>query len=525
MTINLTEEQKTVIEAFKDGVLNGTEGGFIMTLIGNAGCGKTTIMSQLKNIAQFCAPTNKAARVLNRKGCKATSFASAMFKLDGDKDNPADAERGWNPSHDVVLVIDEASMLGSHELDCLEYMALHYSWKVLLVGDNFQLPPVGLKQGEKQFFERGYKTYRLTKVFRQAGGSEILTWATALRKSTKLIAPAVSKGEVELATKSVALRQYVEDLKTGVDCTAVMWKNFDRVQTNLWIRKKLGYKAAVVDGEHLLSIANATADRDDDDYCYKNGEDIVISGNVTITDIREIAVSSGFKTLDKAHPEKAVFFDTVIGGKVVQNVLLPETQAATVYHRNIDVAAVPKEYTMWVQRRGRNVQIFRPDVNIFTYGYAITAHKAQGGQWEKVYLLQNSTIPGDTQRWLYTAVTRASKQLVVSDSATGAPTDWAMIENLCGETATTATVENKTEIDTITSNEYFAKKISKLTAQQIATLAGRVIATAKVAKEKFPSDSADDSEFVDWILQHTKQDVADNAALVLEAAKLFEIRI
>lgn len=523
--INLTEEQKVVIEAFRDSVLNGTE-GFIIALIGNAGCGKTTILSQLKNIAQFCAPTNKAARVLNGKGCKATSFASAMFKLDGDKDNPRDPERGWSPVKEVVLVVDEASMLDSHSLDCLEYMAANYGWKVLLVGDNFQLPPVGLKKGDKQFFERGYKTYRLTRVFRQFGGSEILTLATALRKSAKLITPIASKGEVEIVNKATALKQYVEDLKNNIDCTAVMWRNIDRVNTNIWIRKKLGYTEPIVCKEHLLSIANATSGNDEDYLYLKNGEDIVMTDQVKITDARKISISTGWKTLGEKIQEDAVFFETVHNDKIVKNVLLPKTQAATVYHRNIDITTVPEEYTTWVQKRRRYVQVFRPDVNIFTYGYAITAHKSQGGQWEKVYLLQNSTIAGDAQRWLYTAVTRASKKLVISDSLSGQSIDWSVIEKLCGDTATVKTPkENKEEVDAICSNEYFAKKISKLTAEQIATLAGRVIATAKVAKEKFPNDTADDSEFVNWILQHSKQDVADNAALVLEAAKLFEIRI
>lgn len=526
--INLTEEQKTIIEAFKNGVLNEDK-GFIMALIGNAGCGKTTIMSQLKNVAQFCAPTNKAARVLNKKGCKATSFASAMFKLDGDKDNPVDPERGWDPTRNAVLVVDEASMLDNHSLNCLEYMAANYGWKVLLVGDNFQLPPVGLKTGDKQFFERGYKTYRLTKVFRQVGGSEILTLATALRKLTKLMVPIASKGEVEILHKAEALKQYVEDLKSGVDCTAVMWKNQNRVNTNLWIREKLGYDVPVVRNEHLLSIANATtSDEQNEDLYLKNGEDIILTDDIKITEIGKIEVSSGWRTQGEKITEDAIFFETNHHGKTVKNVLLPKTQAATVYHRNIDIATVPTEYTTWVQRRGRNVKIFRPDVNIFTYGYAITAHKAQGGQWEKVYLLQNSTIAADAQRWLYTAITRAASKLIISNSVTGQPTEWTVIEKLCGDTATATTTPVKTpeaEVDAISANEYFAKKIAKLTVTQIATMAGRVVATAKVAKAKFPHNSAENSEFVDWVLQHTVQDVADNAALVLEAAKLFEIRI
>jgi hypothetical protein len=109
------------------------------------------------------------------------------------------------------------------------------------------------------------------------------------------------------------------------------------------------------------------------------------------------------------------------GNKEIPILLLPAIDKPSVYHAQILKAAressnreLYNALSGWIFSTNRGAEKLSPALTIGTYGYAITAHKSQGSQWEKVFVNQNYSAPGsDAARWFYTAITRAAKEVEV----------------------------------------------------------------------------------------------------------------
>ena len=107
-------------------------------------------------------------------------------------------------------------------------------------------------------------------------------------------------------------------------------------------------------------------------------------------------------------------------------IVLPDVEKPSIYHAQFCSLEkfFPPEWYDKNCNRGRNE--LSKGVSIATYGYAITAHKSQGGQWRKVFVRQDAFR--DNARWLYTAITRATEQLILT-SDTEHKISWESIEN------------------------------------------------------------------------------------------------
>lgn len=436
-SVTLSDEQKSVIRQITED-FKGKK--VTRLLVGNAGVGKTTVLYVLtvalstfcgavanRNMA-ICAPTNKAARVLIEKGLKSARTIHDVFLSPTQKGNTVTfGARNTLREPYKFVVVDEASMVDDKILDDLDAYQKDFGTNFLFVGDNFQLPPV--KSSTNDAFSRYSKNvYALTKVFRQAKGSEILDYATALRTIKTPFVPATTKGQVEIMGGKEVVNEYFAALKDGKSAVAIVYRNDTRNRVNALTRAALGYKDPVVEGEHVICVANV-------DNSFQNGEEFELHD---IEKVEPITVTVNGRNQNGFYVEDR-------HGK---HLLLPESDSAAVYHQQVQgIKGIDTKYLLYPNRYTKKQELAK-SVHVIYYGYAITAHKSQGSQWDEIFLLEIADRDNAT-RWLYTAVTRAAKRLVIFNSDVSKT--WAQINTAIGVTEKEeVTMEDR---NTITINE------------------------------------------------------------------------
>lgn len=275
-----------------------------------------------------------------------------------------------NPDSEVrdldLLIIDECSMVGTDMGQDL----LSFGTKVLVLGDPAQLPPVA----SGGFFTDQKPDYMLTSIHRQAENDPIIHLATMVRGGK-----ALSKGEYGLS-RVISKAKLEPDLPMAQD-QLICGRNATRHAINRRCRELLGYDAGqvVVEGEkvvclrnnHELGILNGTlwsVEWSDADQL----DPTQLATEIVTMHLSEHGVTNGNHTAASA-------WAAAFGG---------------------DVKSIP-----WWDRR---------DHEEFDYGYALTCHKSQGSQWNHVMVFdESSTFRDDSVRWLYTAITRAAKSVIV----------------------------------------------------------------------------------------------------------------
>jgi len=373
----------------------------VFYLYGYAGTGKTSIALHLTEGIDgkviFAAFTGKAASVMRKRGCSgAQTLHSLLYNvkkasqqriLDLENEraelmqeagpegiDPRDLARierdlkearqasnkpNWelNPfsaARDAALiVIDECSMVDAR----LGADLRSFGKPILVLGDPAQLPPV---KGAG-FFNVDKPQVMLTEVHRHALDNPVLHLATKVRKGERL--EPGSYGESRIVARS--------ELQGGetLDYDQILvGRNATRQLANRAMRQRLGYAGTYpIEGEKLVCLKNSREDG------FLNGTIWYVNSCHGDADSVELTITSDEGT-----------------GPV-------ETLAYSEPFRYEDAP-----------RWGGG------GLNEFTYGYALTTHKAQGSEWEKVYIVDESSIArGDAGRWLYTAITRASEKLLL----------------------------------------------------------------------------------------------------------------
>jgi exodeoxyribonuclease-5 len=381
----------------------------VYTLFGYAGTGKTTLAQHLAatsdGLTLFAAYTGKAASVLRQKGCAgASTLHSLLYEVSEHakeelnrlleelnelpKDAPSierrelegmivderrriarprfsrnDASQVQNAS---LVVLDECSMVNSQ----LAYDLLSFKKKVLVLGDPAQLPPV--KGGG--FFTNKTPDLLLTEIHRQALDNPIVRWATEIREGRSV--PYGDEGAArKIRKEDISMRDLAllgAQLLTG--------KNETRRKLNTACRTALGYTGAYP----------------------KKGERLVILRND-----RNAGVLNGVtcETLDEAVYDTE-FMDGSFGMRLAYEGREIEVEMDC---QHFDAYGDPKigELPDGSYDRGTIPADF---------GYALTVHKSQGSQWDHVALCDDGFAKWDPtmrKRWMYTAVTRAAKQLLI----------------------------------------------------------------------------------------------------------------
>lgn len=344
----------------------------VFRLFGYAGTGKTTLARELAESARglvlFGAFTGKAAYVLRKKGCEgARTIHSLIYKLD-DAQDQVEPRFVLNPDSDVrsagLVIIDEVSMVGED----LARDLLSFGKRVLVLGDPAQLPPV---RGAG-FFTNAAPDVMLTEVHRQAEGSPIIRMATTIREGGSL-----DRGE--FGSSKVVPRAAITAGEIMATDQVLVGLNRTRHAFNRRIRELRGFGGdAPQVGERVICLRN---DRNKH----------LLNGSMwTVRETKRLRKQD--RGLDRSR-------------------YIIEPDDAEDGARGVDIT-VQNEF--W---RGAEDELAWEDkkgTDEFTFGYAITCHKAQGSQWPSVVVFdESSAFRDDRSRWLYTAITRAAEAVTV----------------------------------------------------------------------------------------------------------------
>jgi len=406
---DLTKEQSVAAEEIKRW-LNDPHSNWMMSMSGFAGTGKTYLLQRLINDGVHdkiicCAPTGKAASVLQSKleGVYVRTIHQALYipnsrslaaldalqadllqangskaresieaKIIIEKKRLAREEVTFRGKDDPevgpgkFVIVDESSMVPTHILDDMEKTGC----KALFVGDSGQLPPVN---GANWFLSRKHDA-SLTTIQRQAEGSPIIRLSQQIREGRCRPEDFADVGGVcRIIPKDKLSKEewlLADQVLTG--------SNASRCKINRFFRKQLGYTSPDPRaGEKLICLKNDWRHRPP----FINGAQMVTTADAIqgVEGMCLSAIYDGVEILAEAYCE---------------------------YHTRklYDPSLVedPPEF-----RRG----LLEVD-----YGYAITVHKSQGSEWGKVIVADDKMQAANVkfrQRWLYTAVTRASESLTI----------------------------------------------------------------------------------------------------------------
>ena len=426
----------------------------IFILQGYAGTGKTTL---LKGVLDYLdsierpyatmASTGRAARVMSLKtGRLATTIHSTVYVLDREKSVVSEEKktlsfklRKNSDPDETIYFIDEASMIADRnevnpnlQFDDGKFLGHIFSYagnrKIVFIGDNAQLPPVNCSFSAALSADYIQTTYRLpvihvslTEVKRQANSSGIIDNATDLRKKLFAVSPpplslnAQQRKDIIVPNNIwIAINGYVNLVKrAGVEKSIfIAFSNGSVHYLNNQIRKGLYSEPdpPLQIGEWLMVNQNNTPTG------LSNGQHVrLLSFNDRGENIGEVylldAVVQDPETDEKYNVKivKNTLFGVATGLTVTQEKALTIDFAIRMRHQNIKPKTDVYVNNMMTDKR------FNP--LILKFGYAITCHKAQGGEWNNVFINLEPAFTNIDRagqyRWLYTAITRAARQLII----------------------------------------------------------------------------------------------------------------
>ena len=371
----LTDEQERALAAILDWYADPKRQEFY--LAGYAGVGKSFLVDtalrrlrekyRVKNVPT-AAFTGKAANVLRKRGVEAQTIHSLIYILDDqdDEDGPTFRLNEWGPARDAdLIVLDECSMIDERMADDLR----SFGKKLLVIGDPGQLPPV---RGQGAFTNRPPDAM-LTEIKRQAADNPIIDLATRARKGQPLPLGNYGQG-VRVVPYDANAGAYVYDAETQVICGVhrVRWTLTRR------IRNWLGYTSRRPEpGETVL--------------CRRNNHQRGIF-NGQFGEMRSLSPLPG--------KDKPLHLATV---------LMEEQQEPLTL--NVHPYLFDEHYH---GRQERPERRRRTEVNHFDFGHVLTCHSAQGSQFPRVTVIDDSrAFREDAAKWLYTAITRAESGLTI----------------------------------------------------------------------------------------------------------------
>ena len=443
-----TEEQENALNSFSNFLLSPSSEK-IFVLRGYAGTGKTSLVSALVKtlgeVGRKCvllAPTGRAAKVFSLYSHHpAYTIHRRIYRqrvFSGDMEN---FTLNTNLHRQTLFIVDEASMIANEGLsgasfgtgrlldDLIEYVYSVPGCSLMLVGDTAQLPPVGEEQSPAlsvpvlQGYGLEVTECLLTQVVRQAADSGILYNATLLRHSIMKDAcfglPSVRIGKFP-DVKVIQGGDLIEAIsdsydKVGMDETIIICRSNKRANLyNRGIRNTILYREDELNAGDVLMVAK-------NNYFWGadcKELDFIANGDVAVVRrVRRVREMYGFRFADVVlrFPD---YGDLELEVTLLLDTLhtdfpsLPREQGEKLFE------AVFEDYAHLSSKRERIKKIKEdPYYNALQvkYAYAVTCHKAQGGQWQRVFLdqgyLTDEMVSPDYYRWLYTAFTRATETL------------------------------------------------------------------------------------------------------------------
>ncbi|WP_298061992.1 AAA family ATPase [uncultured Rikenella sp.] len=446
-----TEEQKKLIDALGEYLASGDESA-VFLINGYAGTGKTTVIGALvRTLRQMeipcvlMAPTGRAAKVMSRyAGAEAYTIHKTIYR----ERTAGGAEGGhfdlnFNKSHDTLYIIDEASMLtgraafggegavfGTGDLieDMFDYIRLGRNNKVILVGDQAQLPPVGYDHSPAldPAYMGKYGTvwnFTLSEVVRQQDGSGILHNATEIRSLIEAGVAGIPRFRTDFPDiKRLESSELIDEIDScygryGQAETAIVTRSNKRANHyNQGVRRTiLDYDEEIGSGDMLMVVKN--------NYHYVEGDpnarmDFIANGDIArVHRIYKTQEKYGFR-FAYAELEFPDYDDYRLECWLLLDVLYSDAPSLSREQQSRLFLAVEQDYAEITQKGKRYKAVLGDEFFCalqVKFAYAITCHKAQGGQWSAIFLdvmlFGEEPMTLELLRWLYTAVTRATERL------------------------------------------------------------------------------------------------------------------
>ncbi|KOH45176.1 ATP-dependent DNA helicase [Sunxiuqinia dokdonensis] len=444
-----TTGQNLLSEKLADFIANGDPDELFL-LKGYAGTGKTSMLNALvKTLRAFrfqtvlLAPTGRAAKVLaSYTGQSAFTIHKKIYRQQSTTDGFGKFMLDKNLAKNCFFIVDEASMIsnssaessvfGSGRLldDLYEYVHTGANCKLVLVGDTAQLPPVGMEMSpaldvsELEMYGSKVMHHELVDVVRQALDSGILYNATQLRSliNEPYFQPAYFPIELSgfndiQRIGGAELIDKISDCydKYGEQQTMVITRSNKRANRfNEGIRSTILYKEAdITIGDLLMVVKNNYFWLGDDKRL-----DFIANGDIVeIQSIYNYEELYGFRFANVCL--KFIDYDDLeIDCKIILETLNIETASLGYEQSQRLFQAVAEDYADIRSKKKRWEKIKENEYfNALQvkFAYAVTCHKAQGGQWDAVFVDQGYLVEDrldvEYLRWLYTAFTRPVKEL------------------------------------------------------------------------------------------------------------------
>ena len=449
-----TEGQRTVLYHLAAFLLSEKPNPTYL-LQGYAGTGKTTLLTTLVKTLpmigmryQLMAPTGRAAKVISGyTGKSASTIHRKLYRFQQYADGSLRMTRAENKAKNTVFIVDECSMISDETTngrslldDLISYVFNGENCRLLLIGDNAQLPPVGLENSPandinvlRHEFGLTVAAYELTEVMRQEEESGILWNATALRQTLRPLTPLMPlmAAPIELPLFDVngfpdvhrIEPQEFEELlwqefgdKTNNEAVIICRSNKRANMYNQAVRARiLQEEGEISTGDKLMVVKNNYFWTDEDQKIsfIANGDMIEL---MRINNTEEMY---GFHFADVEIQLTDYQEEPNLSVKILLETLTSDSPALTQEEADRLYRAVEEDYMDIPNKRDRYKAMRQnPYFNALQvkFGYALTCHKTQGGQWPTVfidapYIKEDESLQVSDLRWFYTAVTRAQKQL------------------------------------------------------------------------------------------------------------------
>ncbi|MBQ2008111.1 MAG: AAA family ATPase [Alistipes sp.] len=447
ISFETTFSQKKVVEMLSD-YLSEPKTEQIFVLNGYAGTGKTTLLAAVVEVLDamqvptvLLAPTGRAAKVLSRY-ChrEALTIHKRIYRERTTADYESHFSLDVNKERGAVFIVDEASMLadatsegqvfGSGSLldDLIKYIRSGRDCRLILVGDNAQLPPVGsaFSPALDRDVMSGYGDVvyaSMDDVVRQQAESGILFNATMLRCMLENGIYEVPQLDMSFAdVESISGGEVMEKVQEcydryGRDETIIITRSNRRANRyNEGVRRyNLSAEEAIESGDCLMVVKN--------NYYYTEREKecpMSFAANGDVVQLRKIYRFEdfyGFHFADAllSFPD---YDDFELRCRILLDTISSESPSLTREESRRLLQEVEQDY-LDIKSRIKRLKEIRenPHFNAVQvkFAYAITCHKAQGGQWKAVFvdraLFGDEEMTADMLRWLYTAFTRATERL------------------------------------------------------------------------------------------------------------------
>jgi len=442
-----TEDQATLFAQLDEFLRDQLPGRKVFVLRGYAGTGKTTVVSALvqwlgrmQRRYSLMAPTGRAAKVMSAyAGVPASTIHKKIYRqTSGAPSERLSFQRQPNRTEETLFIVDEASMISDEKAfgenglldDLMGFVFEKSTNRLLLIGDTAQLPPVGQLLSpalDPELLAHRFRArvdgVELRQVMRQAEASGILVNATELREELRQEAP-----NIQLHTKGFKdmFKMGGDKLEDGLrwayrhfgheNTTIICRSNRNANQYNQLIRRTLFEAEEEIEaGDYIMVVRNNYfwLPKESEIGFLANGDFLEIKKIIRREEVFGCRFAQARVRLvdypDEPELEVKLLLDTLH----TESPSLPRDQNEKMYQE------ILADYAHLTKKAERNAEMRKdPYLNALQikFAYALTCHKAQGGQWQAVFvdhgfIKPDEPVGGEFARWLYTAITRASERL------------------------------------------------------------------------------------------------------------------